>query len=161
VSQSGGRPSAGTRAMQWALTSEPVPAQTMKSTVSSAASCLTPRSLRKPRTAAHKALLWVWASAGLSAADEGIFDIALPLFESEDVKLALPTSVDLCKQASHARLSPSRVDRRRARRQETLDLRLAPCPRRVTMAQLGLRWAFATRAGVLGPVHESAFAAPC
>jgi hypothetical protein len=38
-------------------------------------------------------LLRFWATGGVPAADEAMFDIALPLFESEDVKLALPASV--------------------------------------------------------------------
>jgi enoyl-CoA hydratase/carnithine racemase len=47
--------------------------------------------------AAHKALLRIWATGGTAAADEAMFDIALPLFQTEDVKLALPTSVELFK----------------------------------------------------------------
>jgi hypothetical protein len=43
--------------------------------------------------AAHRALLHIWATGRVPAADEAMFDIALPLFESEDVKLALPASV--------------------------------------------------------------------
>jgi hypothetical protein len=42
--------------------------------------------------AAHKALLRIWAVGGLAAADEAIWDIALPFFESEDTKLAIPAS---------------------------------------------------------------------
>jgi hypothetical protein len=33
----------------------------------------------------------------VTAADEAMFDIALPLFDSEDVKLALPASVEAFK----------------------------------------------------------------
>ena len=47
--------------------------------------------------AAHKALLRAWAVGGVAAADEAMFDIALPLFDSEDVKLALPASVEAFK----------------------------------------------------------------
>jgi hypothetical protein len=43
--------------------------------------------------AAHKALLRIWATGGVAAADEAMSDIALPLFETEDVKLALLASV--------------------------------------------------------------------
>jgi len=45
--------------------------------------------------AAHKALLRIWAIGGLAAADEAIWDIALPLFESEDTKLAIPAAVQV------------------------------------------------------------------
>jgi hypothetical protein len=43
--------------------------------------------------AAHQALLRIWATGGLAAADEAMWDIALPLFESEDTKLAIPGAV--------------------------------------------------------------------
>jgi len=50
--------------------------------------------------AAHKALLRIWATGGVTAADEAMFDIAMPLFDSKDAKLALPASVEafLAKQ---------------------------------------------------------------
>jgi enoyl-CoA hydratase/carnithine racemase len=44
--------------------------------------------------AAHKALLRTWATGGIAAADEAIFDIAIPLFETEDVKSALPLAIE-------------------------------------------------------------------
>ena len=44
--------------------------------------------------AAHKALLRAWAIGGVAAADEAMFDIAMPLFETEDVKTTLPSAVD-------------------------------------------------------------------
>jgi hypothetical protein len=44
--------------------------------------------------AAHKALLRAWAVGGIAAADEAMFDIALPLFETEDVKTVLPAAVE-------------------------------------------------------------------
>ena len=47
--------------------------------------------------AAHKALLRIWATGGVAAADEAMADIALPLFETDDVKLALPASVEAFK----------------------------------------------------------------
>jgi hypothetical protein len=47
--------------------------------------------------AAHKALLRAWAVGGVAAADEAMFDIALPLFESDDVKAVLPEAVEAFK----------------------------------------------------------------
>jgi enoyl-CoA hydratase/carnithine racemase len=47
--------------------------------------------------AAHKALLRAWAVGGVAAADEAMFDIALPLFETEDVKTTLPSAVEAFK----------------------------------------------------------------
>jgi enoyl-CoA hydratase/carnithine racemase len=43
--------------------------------------------------AAHKALLRAWALGGSGAADEVLFDIAMPPFETDDVKKGIP-SVD-------------------------------------------------------------------
>jgi hypothetical protein len=44
--------------------------------------------------------LRIWGTGGVTAADEAMFDIAMPLFDSKDVKLALPASVEafLAKQ---------------------------------------------------------------
>lgn len=42
---------------------------------------------------AHKAMLRIWATGALAAADEALFDIGLPLFDSEDVKSALPAAI--------------------------------------------------------------------
>ena len=47
--------------------------------------------------AAHKALLRAWAVGGVSAADEAMFDIAMPLFETEDVQRGLKSAVDALK----------------------------------------------------------------
>ncbi len=44
--------------------------------------------------AAHKALLRTWAVGGVAAADEVIFDVALPLFDSADTRMAIPAAVD-------------------------------------------------------------------
>jgi hypothetical protein len=38
--------------------------------------------------------LRAWAVGGVAAADEAMFDIAVPLFETEDVKTALPSAVE-------------------------------------------------------------------
>ena len=42
--------------------------------------------------AAHKALLRAWANGGVQAADEVMFNIAMPLFETEDVKAGLASA---------------------------------------------------------------------
>jgi enoyl-CoA hydratase/carnithine racemase len=44
--------------------------------------------------AAHKVLLRIWAEAGVAAADSAMFDIAMPLFETEDVRRGIPSAVD-------------------------------------------------------------------
>ena len=46
--------------------------------------------------AAHKAPLRTWAVGGIAAAD-AMFDIAMPLFETEDVKTGLASAVDALK----------------------------------------------------------------
>jgi enoyl-CoA hydratase/carnithine racemase len=94
------------KAMEWALTSEQVPARTMEQhgvvnrvvadqTLLDEARAFAERVAKGPTKAhaAHKALLRIWATGGVAAADEALCDIALPLFETEDVKLALPASV--------------------------------------------------------------------
>lgn len=95
------------RAYEWALTSEQVPASTMAQAgvvnhvvpdadvVEKARSFA--RSVASGPTrahAAHKALLRLWESGGVKAADDAMFDIAMPLFESEDVRKSLPEAVD-------------------------------------------------------------------
>ncbi len=95
------------KAMEWALTSEQIPAQIMEhfgvvnrvvpdDLVREEARTLVTRLSAGPTRAhaAHKTLLRIWATGGVSAADESLADIALPLFETGDVKLALPASVD-------------------------------------------------------------------
>jgi enoyl-CoA hydratase/carnithine racemase len=39
--------------------------------------------------AAHKALLRLWSQCGRTAADEALLDLSMPLFDTEDVKIAL------------------------------------------------------------------------
>ncbi|NSL21314.1 enoyl-CoA hydratase/isomerase family protein [Agrobacterium tumefaciens] len=98
------------KAIEWALTSEQVPASVMAQfgvvnkvvpdiTLKSEAEAFARKLAAGPTRAhaAHKALLRIWATSGVATADEAMFDIALPLFESDDVKLALPTSVELFK----------------------------------------------------------------
>lgn len=93
------------RAIEWALTSEQVPAAVMQAhgvvnrVVADAdllaeATAFASKLGKGPTLAhaAHKALLRVWATGGIAAADEALSDIAMPLFETADVKLALRTS---------------------------------------------------------------------
>lgn len=95
------------KAMEWALTSEQVPAEVMRhhgvvnrivslSNLRSETMSFAQQVASGPTRAhaAHKALLRIWATGGVAAADEAIMDIALPLFESDDTKLAIPASVD-------------------------------------------------------------------
>jgi enoyl-CoA hydratase/carnithine racemase len=98
------------RAAEWALTSEQVPAATMAAAgvvnrvvadeaLVDEATAFARRIASGPTRAhaAHKALLRAWAVGGVAAADEAMFDIALPLFESEDVTTTLPSAVDAFK----------------------------------------------------------------
>jgi enoyl-CoA hydratase/carnithine racemase len=98
------------RALEWALTSEQVPARVMEQHGVVNRVCQDDvllqeatdfaRQLAKGATrahAAHKALLRSWAVGGVAAADEAMFDIAMPLFETEDVKMALPAAVSALK----------------------------------------------------------------
>jgi enoyl-CoA hydratase/carnithine racemase len=98
------------KAIEWALTSEQVPARVMEQygvvnrvvsddkLLDDATAFVSKLAAGPTRAhAAHKALLRIWATGGVTAADEAMFDVALPLFESEDVKLALPASVEAFK----------------------------------------------------------------
>ncbi|WP_211151815.1 enoyl-CoA hydratase/isomerase family protein [Novosphingobium sp. HR1a] len=98
------------KAMEWALTSEQVPSQVMaqhgvvnrvvadEALREEARAFATKLSAGPTRAhAAHKALMRIWATGGVSAADEAMADISLPLFETDDVRLALPASVDAFK----------------------------------------------------------------
>lgn len=98
------------RAAEWALTSEQVPAKVMADagvvnrvvaddTLLAEATAFA-RKAAKGATrayAAHKALLRVWAVGGVSAADEAMFDIAMPLFATHDVKAGLDSAVKAFK----------------------------------------------------------------
>jgi len=44
--------------------------------------------------AAHKALLRAWAVGGVAAADEAMFDIAMPLFNTDDARRGIRSAVD-------------------------------------------------------------------
>jgi enoyl-CoA hydratase/carnithine racemase len=95
------------RALEWAMTSEQVDAQRMAEVgvvnhvvadeeVEQRARELAVRLAAGPTRAhaAHKALLRTWESLGALGTDDAMFDIAMPLFETEDVRKALPAAVD-------------------------------------------------------------------
>lgn len=98
------------RAFEWALTSEQVPASVMAAAgvvnrvvaddaLLDEATALAQRIAQGPTRAhaAHKALLRAWAVGGVAAADEAISGIAMPLFETEDVKTGLASAVRALK----------------------------------------------------------------
>jgi enoyl-CoA hydratase/carnithine racemase len=98
------------RATEWALTSEQVPAAAMTAAgvvnrtiadeaLLDEATAFADKLATGPTRAyaAHKALLRAWAVGGIAAADEAMLDIAMPLFETDDVKTTLPSAVDALK----------------------------------------------------------------
>jgi enoyl-CoA hydratase/carnithine racemase len=95
------------RAFEWALTSELLPAATMEKAgvvnrvvpddqlLENARAFAREVSSGPTRAqAAHKALLRIWEASGPKAADDAMFDIAMPLFETSDVAKALPAAVN-------------------------------------------------------------------
>lgn len=95
------------RAMEWALTSERVPARVMAEAgvvnrvvaddVLRQESMLLAEKLAQGPTrahAAHKALLRAWSVGGVAAADQAMFDVSMPLFETIDAQRALRGAVD-------------------------------------------------------------------
>jgi enoyl-CoA hydratase/carnithine racemase len=98
------------RASEWALTSEKVPAATMErfgivnrvvadADLPQAAAAFARKLALGPTRAyaAHKALLRAWAVGGVAAADEAMFDIAMPLFESDDAQRGIRSAVEALK----------------------------------------------------------------
>jgi enoyl-CoA hydratase/carnithine racemase len=98
------------RASEWALTSEQVAASVMAEAgvvnrvvaddaLLGEAEAFARKIAKGPTRAyaAHKALLRAWSVGGVAAADETIFDIALPLFETEDAKTGLRSAVNALK----------------------------------------------------------------
>lgn len=94
------------RAYEWALTSEQVPAATMAQAglvnhvlpddeALEAARAFARKVAAGPTRAhaAHKALLRMWEAGGVNAADDSMFDIAIPLFESKDATGGLTSAV--------------------------------------------------------------------
>jgi enoyl-CoA hydratase/carnithine racemase len=97
-------------ASEWALTSERVPAATMMhhgvvnrvvpdADLDKSAREFAMRVAKGPTRAyaAHKALLRIWAEAGVAAADSAMLDIAIPLFETDDVRQGIPAAVKALK----------------------------------------------------------------
>lgn len=95
------------RALEWAMTSEQVGAVRMAEVgvvnhvvpddeVEARAREFAVRLAAGPTRAhaAHKALLRVWESLGALGTDDAMWDIAMPLFETEDVRKVLPAAVD-------------------------------------------------------------------
>jgi len=95
------------RAMEWVLTSEQVPAAVMErygvvnrvvedQVLIEEATAFAEKLAKGPTRAhaAHKTLLRTWAAGGIAAADEAILDIAMPLFETADVKSVLPLAIE-------------------------------------------------------------------
>lgn len=93
------------KAIEWAMTSDPISAEEMAQrgvvnrvmsdeTLWSDTLAFAEKLAKGPTRAhaAHKALLRIWATSGVAAADQAMFDIAMPLFETNDVKMALPAS---------------------------------------------------------------------
>jgi enoyl-CoA hydratase/carnithine racemase len=98
------------RASEWAMTSEKVPAATMErfgvvnrvvsdTELVTQARAFAQKAAQGPTRAyaAHKALLRAWAVGGVSSADDAMFDIAMPLFETDDVQRGLKSAVDALK----------------------------------------------------------------
>jgi enoyl-CoA hydratase/carnithine racemase len=94
------------RAAEWALTSEQVPAATMEQfgvvnrvvpdmKLLEEAHSFALKMARGPTRAhaAHKALLRTWAAGGVDTADQTMFDIAMPLFETEDAIAGLTSAI--------------------------------------------------------------------
>jgi enoyl-CoA hydratase/carnithine racemase len=97
-------------ASQWSMTSQQVPAATMMqrgvdnqvvpdAELPSNARELAARLAKGPTRAyaAHKAQLRIWAESVVAAADSAMFDIAMPLFESDNVQRGIPAAVDTLK----------------------------------------------------------------
>jgi len=98
------------RAAEWAMTSERVPAATMERfgivnrVVPDADLLKEAREFAQKVSsgptrayAAHKALLRTWAEGGVALADSAMFDVAMPLFETDDVQRGLKSAVDALK----------------------------------------------------------------
>lgn len=98
------------KAMEWALTSTQVPAAEMErhgvvnrvvpdADLREAATEFARTVARGPTRAhaVHKTLLRIWATGGTAAADEAMWESAMPLFETRDTRLALPASIEAFK----------------------------------------------------------------
>ncbi|MEI9400688.1 enoyl-CoA hydratase/isomerase family protein [Mesorhizobium argentiipisi] len=98
------------RAAEWALTSEQIPASVMERAgivnrvvaddeLLAQAQAFVDKLAKGPTRAfaAHKALLRAWANGGVAAADEIMFDIAMPVFDSQDATGGIASAVDALK----------------------------------------------------------------
>ena len=97
-------------ASEWAMTSEKVSTATMErfgvvnrvlpdADLVTEAQAFAQKVAQGPTRAyaAHKALLRAWAVGGASWADDAMFDIAVPLFETDDVQWGRKSTVDALK----------------------------------------------------------------
>jgi enoyl-CoA hydratase/carnithine racemase len=95
------------RAAEWALTSEKVPARVMADAgvinrvvpddeLLAEAKAFAQRAAGGPTLAhaAHKYLLRSWAVGGVAAADQALFDVSVPLFDTEDVRTGLASAAE-------------------------------------------------------------------
>lgn len=95
------------RASEWAMTSERVPASTMEhfgivnrvvpdNGLLDEVSAFAQKAAHGPTRAyaAHKALLRAWAIGGVSAADDAMYDIAMPLFATDDARRGIRSAID-------------------------------------------------------------------
>lgn len=95
------------KAIEWAFTSERVPAHAMADAgvvnrvvaddlVHKDAMALAETFSKGPTRAhaAHKALLRAWSVGGVAAADQAMFDISMPLFETDDAQMAMRSAVE-------------------------------------------------------------------
>lgn len=95
------------RAFEWTLTSEQVPAATMAQAgvvnrvVPDDELLATARSFAAKVAggptrayAANKAVLRAWVDGGVSAADNALFDIAMPLFHTDDARRGISSAID-------------------------------------------------------------------
>ncbi|MEM5340450.1 enoyl-CoA hydratase/isomerase family protein [Paraburkholderia azotifigens] len=98
------------RAAEWAFTSEQVPAATMErfcvvnrvvpdAKLLDEAHSFALKLAKGPTRAhvAHKALLRIWAVGGIDTADQAMFDIAMPLFDTEDAIDGLASAIKAAK----------------------------------------------------------------
>ena len=98
------------RASEWALTSEQVSAAAMEragvvnkvfadADLPAESRSFVDKLAKGPTRAyaAHKVLLRAWANGGVAAADEIMFDVAMPVFDSRDATGGLASAVDAIK----------------------------------------------------------------
>lgn len=77
--------------LQWGVVNRMVPDHELAESARQYAATLAAGPTRAH--AVHKALLKTWATGGVAAADAVILDLAVPLFDTGDVQVALPSAV--------------------------------------------------------------------